>query len=334
MRSGRFVVVFLVCAVLFGCGKGGSSSTPQAQDGLRTVTDMLGRKVTLPQKVERAVVLLSDAAKIIYSLGAWKNVVGVSRYCYQEKTLCQLIPNIKKLPSPGSCFSLNIEKLLALSPDVVIVWASTSGRSHLLVKQITERGVPVIVLRCSGLEDVYRAVELLGEVFGRRRRAAEIVKQMKRVVAFVCERLKGMKRKPKVIWLWTEPTRVTGGAGLTNEIIALAGGVNPAAKFAAPYATVSLEQIIAWNPDAIVIWESARYDKRKILEDSRWRFVAAVKRGMVRKSRSTGMWCPEIVLKLLDIAVWLHPDAFKGAETGKIEQDFLRSIYRSAAGGD
>ena len=334
MRTVRLAVVFFVCAVLFGCGRGGSGSPPQAQNALRTVTDMLGRRVTLPQKVERAVVLLSDAAKIIYSLGAWKSVAGVSRYCYQEKTLCRLIPDIKKLPSPGSCFDLNIEKLLALSPDVVIVWASASGRSHLLLKQITERGVPVIVLRCSALRDVYRAVELLGEVFGRRRRAAEIVRQMKRVVGVVRERLKGVERKPKVIWLWTQPTRVTGGAGLTNEIIALAGGVNPAAKFAAPYATVSLEQIIAWNPDAIVIWESARYDRRKILEDSRWRSIAAVKRGMVRKSRSTGLWCPEIVLKLLDIAVWLHPDVFKGVDIGKIERDFLRSIYGSAAGGD
>jgi len=335
MRTATYIVVlYFVCALLCGCGTGGSDSTSLSGGGSRAVTDMLGRRVLLPQRVERAVLLLSDAAKIVYSLGAWGSVVGVSRYCYEDRTLCQLVPDINKLPSPGSGFDLNIEKLLALRPDVVVVWASTSSRSHPLLKQITERGVPVVVLRCFGLGDVYRTVELLGEVFGRRRRAAEIVKQMKGVVAFVRERLKGVRRKPKVIWLWTQPTRLTGGVGLTNDIIALAGGVNPAAKFAVPYATVSLEQIIAWNPEAIVIWESARYNRKGIIQDKRWRSVTAVRRGMVKKSRSTGLWCPEIVLKLLDIAVWLHPDAFKGVDIGKFERDFLRSVYGSAAGGN
>jgi len=326
-----FIGAAALFCILSGCFLNGEQDNLQGKKARRIVTDMVGTKVGLPNDIERAVVLLSDACRVVYALGVWDKVVGVSRYCYSDSLLKKLIPDISDIPSPGSGFEVNMESLVALEPDVVILWGSTSREPSCPVAQrINKRGIPTIVVRCWKLKDIYGMIRLMGEIFNRKERAEALVSYLKEIVALVERRTERMHiaERPSVIWLWTKPTRVTGGVGLTNELIELAGGKNPAADFTVPYATVSVERIIEWNPDAIVIWESARYDENTILNDPQWRTISAVKKKRVKKNRRYGgLWCPEVVLKLLELAIWLHPDKFRDINIDEAVEKFYGDCY-------
>lgn len=329
-RYSYFIGAVVLFYALFGCSP--KSGRDDSKDSVgRTVTDMMGTVVVLPDETERAVVLVTDVCKVVYALGAWDRVVGVSRYCYSDPIMRRLVPTISDLPSPGSGFDVNTERLIALRPDVVIVWASTSTeKPPPTAQQLRRRGIPTVVVRCWKLKDIYRMIRLVGRVFNREERAEALVSYLEEMVTLVksrTERMHPMER-PSVLWLWTEPTRVTGGVGLTNELIELGGGRNPAKGFKVPYATVSVEQIIEWNPDALVIWESARYDEDAIIGDPRWRTVTAVKKRMVRKSREYGgLWSPDVVLKLLELAAWLHPDRFSDVDIDEVVRKFHIDCY-------
>lgn len=307
------------------------STTTHREQALATVriTDQTGRTVEIPARVERAVVLMSEVCEVIYALGEWEKVVGISRYCPRNPTLRELVPDIADLPAPGSGWEVNLERLIALKPDVVILWVSTSSPSP-VVQQLQERGIPVVAVRCMNFVDIYGMIKLTGRIFGKDDKAQALISRMKEVVTLVRQRVKQVPQtdRPRVIWTWTQQTRVTGGVGLTSEMIGLAGGTNPAAKFNAPYATVSVEQIIAWDPQAIIIWESARYSEQDILDDPAWRSTSAVKARMVRKnSELGGLWAPETAIKLLAIAKWLHPEKFKDIDIDAVAEKFYADCY-------
>ena len=330
--SVRPAVVFVIflAPLLLRCSPDAARNGPGGP-AVRSVTDMLGREVRLPAEVRRAVVLLTDACEVIYALGVWDRVVGVSRYCAQSRALCAMAPEVKRLPVPGSGWEVNLERLVALDPDVVVTWVSTSAdrEANPLMRQIEARGIPTVGVRCGSVEGICRMVTLLGEIFDRTAAAARIVRAMEKVIESVAARTAAVpaEERPKVIWLWMEPTRLTGGAGLSEEIIEIAGGRNPAAGFGRPYVSVSMERIIGYDPDAVLIWRSAGYGAKEILRNEQWRTIAAVRKGMVRKCVIEGMWAPDIVLEVLMVAEWLHPERFSDVDVERTAEEFFKDCY-------
>ncbi|MHC1579976.1 MAG: ABC transporter substrate-binding protein, partial [Candidatus Alkanophagales archaeon] len=84
-----------------------------------TVVDSAGNTIVIEKPVERVVALTSDAAEVIRAIGAADKVVGVSKYVVQDEAF---FPELSRLPSVGSCFSPDIEKIIELEPDIVITY--------------------------------------------------------------------------------------------------------------------------------------------------------------------------------------------------------------------
>ena len=102
----------------------------------------------------------------------------------------------------------------------------------------------------------------------------------------------------------------------------MVGAVNQAATVEMPHAEVSLEQILAWNPEVIFIWGYATYGPEALLESSQWRTVAAVKEKRVYKAPLADTWSPSTGVLTLWMAQKIYPELFKDLDLGAEARKF------------
>ena len=92
------------------------------------------------------------------------------------------------------------------------------------------------------------------------------------------------------------------------------GGMNPAATIPQTSLDVSMEQIVAWNPDVIFIWGYAGYTAESILGNPQWRSVTAVKQGKVYKAPLWSTWSPRVAPIVLWMAMKTYPESFSDVD--------------------
>lgn len=111
----------------------------------RTVTDQLGRQVTLPDHITRAVVLQHQTLNLLVQLNAGDDIVGVLSSWKKQlgPQFVRFMPAIENLPTPGDLTQVNIESLLALHPQVVFV---ANYAPQAMIQQIQNAGVPVVAI--------------------------------------------------------------------------------------------------------------------------------------------------------------------------------------------
>lgn len=295
----------------------------------KVITDFEGRNVTIPYEVNRVVVL--ESYDIVYALGQWDKVVGISKYAYSNPILVaadeQYNFNLTDVPSPGSSFSVNIEELVLEDPEVVIAYASSHMQD--ILPQIEALNISVVLISLDNLDDLYQCIELLGEIFNVSDRASEIITYMKKTMDIPSSKTNDLTidSKLKMIHLWSSKTKVTGGLGVTNTYIHISGCINPAVDIKEKYAEVSIEEIIAWNPDVIVIWGSAKYTPEDILNDTQWQSISAVQNQKVFKYPKLSTWSPASPLIVLRMGMWAYPDLFTDINFETVSNDLFMNIY-------
>lgn len=238
-----------------------------------TVTDMAGRTINIPQKVERILlgegrliqaiaVLEGDQpfARIVGWQGDFKKLDPQTYQVYQEK-----FPEIDRVPLIGNTTpeSISPEKVLTLKPDIAILGVSGHGPSteSELVKQLEKSGVPVVFIdfRTAPLKNTIPSMRLLGKVLQREAKAEAYITfyeaELKKVTDVVAKIQ--TDHKPKVFIELKAGTAEdccgTAGNGNMGDFIDIAGGINIAkALLPAALGTVNLEKIIATNPDVYI----------------------------------------------------------------------------------
>lgn len=195
----------------------------------------------------RIVSLSPNVTELLYGIGAFDQVVGISDYCTYP-------PAVSKLPSVGGWHNPNLERLLALRPDLVIV---DDGQAPFIQDKFKDLGFPVMITGAHTLKDVYDAMTALGRATGHQEGAA-------RLAAATREGLLRVSRKtaalPKVsVALIVDRTPGTlrdlytaTDGGFLGELVEIAGGriaVPPAKR---GYGKLSKEDLLAANPDVIL----------------------------------------------------------------------------------
>jgi len=291
----------------------------------KEIIDMTNTEVKIPRKVERVVDLITYETLIAFNV--MDKLVGVSKYAKKNILVKTAYPNITNIPSPGSSFSLNIEELSSLNPDIVIIWPYKPE----VVEQIETLGIPVIRISLYSYEDIERLLWLIGTIFDKNDRAKELISDMNSIVDLVQDRIKDIPEdmRIKVLYLWSKPTKVQGGKGTVNDFIVLAGGINIAAEDLPDktYVNVDLETIIKWNPDMIVIWYYAKYNETIILNDPAWASITAIKNGKIYKEPYYEHWNMDAVLFILWLAQKMYPDRFSDIDFINIANEHYMKWY-------
>jgi cobalamin transport system substrate-binding protein len=219
----------------------------QAPAGTRQITDGAGRQVRLG-RVRRAVSLAPSSTEILYALGAGSLLVGVDRYSNWP-------PEAQRVERVGADIDPSLERVLALRPDVVLTAASANTEAT--VRSLERLGLPVIVSQAATVEDVYRDVQLLGEVVERRAEAAHLVGGMRARLEAVGARVRGLPPVRAAVVVWSQPLVLAGGKSHVAELLRAAGGINLADDSPQPFPTYSLERLLERAPEVLIVGSHA-----------------------------------------------------------------------------
>src|SRR5882672_10563338 len=158
-------------------------SSPAAET--REVTDEAGRRVRLPLKIERIVSLAPNLTEIVYAVGAGDRLVGRTRYCDYP-------PEVKNVAEIGDTMTPSIERVIALKPQVVLV--STASQLEAFTRQLNQQQIAVYVTDPRSLDEVFRSIETLGDLFDHHDVTASIVTALRARAAAVEVAMRSIKR--------------------------------------------------------------------------------------------------------------------------------------------
>ena len=286
--------------------------------------DKLGRTVRIPLPVRRAV--LYETYELTAALGVWDKIAGISRYAYENDLMLAVKPDMAKtIPPAGSGADVNIEALLKLKPDLVVTWTFKPDS----IRFMEEKGLKVIALYPESIRELYDAMRLQGKLFGKEKKVEQSISRMERIFALIRQRTAPIppEKRRKAVWLGGKPTTVSGGIGINNDLIGLMGGINPAAVIKERSADVSVERLIAWNPETVFIWGSAKYTAGDLLTSPQWRHVAAARTGRIYKAPRWSTWSPRLAVIALWMAMKTYPEYFRDMDFEKTAEDFYQSVY-------
>ena len=208
-----------------------------------SVVDDAGQQVTLPAPAQRVVALAPHAVELTYAAGGGGKLVGAVSYSDYPSAA-------KALPRVGSNTSLDLERIVALKPDLLIVWRHGSNSRQ--VDRLLTLGIPVYYSEPHRLDGVATDLIALGTLLGTAREARAAAAEYRGKIAALRERY--AERSPVSVFfeVWADPLMTLNGTHIISDIIALCGGRNVFEKLAPLVPTVSTEAVVAADPEAIV----------------------------------------------------------------------------------
>lgn len=240
--SSRIIALWLLCAALLvpahaQCAEG--DSRPQIQ-----VVDYAGRTVMLEKPAVRIVALAPHIVENLYSAGAGDLIVGAVDYCDFPEAA-------KKIPRVGAISAFSVEAIVALKPDLVVVW--NSGRGAKYLDTLSQLGINVYASNPKTLEDVARSIEDYGLLTGRKASASQFAKHYRQQQRNLAQTYAGREPVSVFYEVWNSPLQTLNGDHIISDVIRMCGGKNIFADEPSVAPKVSLEAVIAGNPEAIVV---------------------------------------------------------------------------------
>jgi len=284
------VLIFLMQAVLLIAG---------------SVTDQIGRTLVVPENPTRVIALAPSITEIIYDLGQEKRLVGVTQYSTYPSE-AELLPRV------GSYVRLDIEKIVALKPDLCL--ATKDGNPKHIVDKIVSLGIPVYVINPQNIQQIMDTITRLGSLLHAEQTAAALVSDMEKRIGQVQARVKNMPDRPRVFFqIDAEPLFSAGTDTFIHELIELAGGINTTAGEVS-YPRYSWEDIIVLQPEIVLISSMAGGLAPEYLLNSwkKWNLLSAVKNDQifVVDAELFDRPTPRLVNGLEVIAAIIHPELF------------------------
>ncbi len=284
------------------------------------IIDQRGRTVSLSKPAQRIVFIPMPAPATFISIdGSDRKIVGMNSYsaiAMRDGILGKLFPgycNISTdiLMGNPSSFSPNVESILALRPDAVFQWA-TSGKD--VISVLDRTGLPVLGMRLGTQDDFAGSVLMMGRVAGKEDRAKTLLDRQDAVMRRIEAEMKDLSptEQPRVLYLGhaIDTFRVAGKGSYNDFYIRLTGGKNVAGD-ALSEQPVSIEQIMAWNPQVVLLGNFDTTMPEDIYKDARWQNIDAVKMRRVYRVPLGGYrWDPpsqESALTWIWLAELLHP---------------------------
>src|SRR5256885_1773457 len=218
------------------------AAMPAAAYALQASDDR-GVTMSLARPASRIVTLAPHLAEIAFAAGAGAKLAGVSSFSRHPA-------EAQRLPVVASYGRVDIERLIALRPDLVLAWRS--GNSPLQIDRLERIGIRVFVTEARRLADIPRIVRLVGAVAGSAEVAEARARQFENEVADLRKRYAAERRVAVFLEIWHTPLLTVNGAHLISDALRLCGGHNvfAAAKTLTPL--VSPEQILDAQPRAIL----------------------------------------------------------------------------------
>lgn len=225
-----------------------------------TVTDDAGRTVTVARPAERVISMAPHVTEMLFAAGGGKRIVGAVSYSdYPEAA--------KSIPRIGSNREIDIERVAALKPDLIVAWMHNSSERQIeMVKQL---GIPVFQSDPQTLEDIPENLVRLGQLMGTEAQAKPAAAQLRQQLAALRARYANRPVVRTFYQVWDKPLYTLSGKHIVTDALRLCGGENIFDKLTTTAPMVSVESVLQADPEAIIgtaeknyggvgIWENYR----------------------------------------------------------------------------
>jgi iron complex transport system substrate-binding protein len=304
--------------------------------GTRSITDRIGRTVKVPLEAKRIACFFGPSYEKVFLLGSADKVAVMS--IRQPPWAQKLNPSLKKVPLMPSYSDPDVERILELGVDLVFYWAFPQQ-----IEKMSAAGIPVVCLLSGSklptnleayIKEYKEEIRLYGEVLGDKAReiaSAYCVyydRKINRVLSITSKI--PVSQRPKVYYISGRNVFGTQGRySLGHWLVEMAGGTFVAEDLTQYMVDASMEQIITWNPDVIVVGGLTFPDA--IMTDPRWQEIKAVKEKKIYTApEGVFIWghgSSEVFLFVMYLAKILHPDKFQDLNLEKEVKDYYGQFY-------
>lgn len=204
--------------------------------------DDAGRSVELAAPAQRVITLAPNLTEFVYAVGAGATLVGtMDTSNYPD--------DAKRIPRIGDYQRLDVERMLALKPDLILVWHhGNQGRE---LAQLEAAGLRLFYLEPKRLDDVPGTLQRVGALLGHVAQAESRAAQWRREMAALRGRYAGAAPVSVFFQVWSQPLMTLNGQHLTSDLFALCGGRNVFAALPALAPQISVESVVAADPETI-----------------------------------------------------------------------------------
>jgi len=300
--------------------------------GALRVTDFRGAELAFEQPPERVVCLIESALSGIFMLQARDRVIAVSSNVYQDpvaQEYARLDPRLarKELPAPGNWDFVSIEQVVALKPDLVIIWTSQAEA----IARLEQFGIPVYGVMLRSFADVYKEISDFGVLFGRNERADSLIR-------FTKENLEALRSgmtpeaPVSVYFMWAQGILETSGTNSTVDELIQAAGARNACPLEPEHVTVNVERLADWNPGLILMWPNDLLDPEDVLANPLLKELDAVKNRRVYELPSAfdcDLWTLKMQYAAQLLASWAYPEQRAGWDEREERELMFKALYLS-----
>lgn len=305
-----------------------SGSVPPDSHYPVTVTDHAGREVVIESEPQKLVSCYYITTSLLMALGLEDRMVGIENDPDLRPVYGLSAPELLELPWVGTAKELDIEACLALDPDLVILPLRLESSAETL----SELGIDVLLVNPESSSQLTEMIDMTAAAADAGARADELKDFISEQKNYLEKALAGADR-PRVYLSGNSNFLSTAGSAMyQSEMIRLAGGENVADAIEDTYwATIDYEQLLAWDPDYIILASAAKYSVEDVLSDPNLSACTAVKEGNVYRIPSdTEAWdspVPGSVLGSLWLAGVLHPESVSADEFAARMDEFYETFY-------
>ena len=293
-----------------------------------TVTDQLGRKVTIEREPETLVSGYYISTSLLIALGLEDRLVGIEAKANTRNIYKLSAPQVVDLPSVGTAKEFDLEGCAALEPDLIVLPA----RLESVIPSLEELGFTVLAVNPEDKALLEEAVTLLGAAVNTAGRAGELLAFHDRQLEPLTEALDGVDTPSVYLAGNSAFLSVAGPEMYQNSLIEQAGGANAASDITENYwAEISYEQLLVWDPDYIILAADADYTVDSVLEDGNLQDCTAVKNGHVYQfPNAIEAWdspVPSSILGSMWLAGVIHPGVYPADAWKQAATDYYETFY-------
>ncbi|GGC10829.1 cobalamin-binding protein [Oxalicibacterium flavum] len=208
-----------------------------------TVQDDAGKTVTLERPAQRIVSLAPHATELIFAAGGGDRIVGTVGYSDYP-------PAALKIPRVGNHQQVDIERIIASKPDLLVVWLH--GNSERQLEHVRKLGIPFYFSEPKKLDDIPRSIERLGVLMGTEQQAARVATQQRARLATLAAQYRERPVVRMFYQVWGKPIYTLNGSNIMSDVIRLCGGENVFASLPVSAPTVSTEAVLLENPEVMM----------------------------------------------------------------------------------
>lgn len=249
----------------------------------RILVDMAGRQVEIPTNVGRIITTYRSATEFIFALRAQDRLVAVEMDTHRIPLFQSLLPHIGELPVVGSRRKgINLETVVALAPDLVILFPYQEGIE--MAKRLKEQGIASIIIDPESFEKIRECSLMLGEALGLNERAEEVDGVFEEILTLVEKAREIPHQEKKTVYFANQSLLDTMGKGMMQDsLIEMAGGIHVAGGEKSGFLRISMEQLIAWNPQYIILSQFYPGEIQELLDLPFLQSVEAIKNKEVHR---------------------------------------------------